>query len=227
MTSIAAASLVVLAKRPVAGRVKTRLCPPLTSEEAAALAQAALADTLIAVLQAPVARRVAVLDGEPGPWLPRGIELIMQRGDGLAERIASAFSDVGGPALLIGSDTPQVSPTLLGAAARALLSTGVDAVLGPAVDGGWWIAGLRRPTPAAFCGVAMSTDTTGSEQLARFGALGLSVATLPMLRDVDRINDARAVAIEAPETMFAATFRALTHREGMEMEPEGRSLARR
>ncbi len=221
-----ATSVVVLAKAPVAGRVKTRLCPPLTLQEAAMLAEAALADTLAAAVAAPFARRFLALDGTPGSWLPAGIEVIDQRGDGLDERIASAFEDVGGPALLVGSDTPQLSPLLLAEAARGLLSHDVDAVLGCAVDGGWWIAGLRRPMPTAFRGVPMSTSTTGVRQLARFRALGLSVVMLPELRDVDRVDDAWAVATESPGTAFAATFRAMQREERLS-DTRGRSLARR
>ncbi len=222
-----AATIVVLAKAPVAGRVKTRLCPPLMPQEAATLAEAALSDTLAAVLATRCARRVLALDGAPGLWLPRGIEVIGQRGERLDERISCAFDDVGGPVLLIGSDTPQVSTTLLVTAARALLSPGVDAVLGHALDGGWWIAGLRRPTPSAFRGVPMSTSTTGARQLDRFRALGLSVVTLPLLRDVDLIDDARAVATEAPGTAFAATFRALQAYDDLVRGAGGRYPARR
>ncbi|MCX3061687.1 glycosyltransferase, partial [Streptomyces sp. GXMU-J5] len=86
-------TLLVLAKEPVAGRVKTRLTPPFTPREAAALAEAALRDTLDAALAAPVRRRVLVLAGEPGPWLPPGFDVVPQRGDGLDERIAAAFED--------------------------------------------------------------------------------------------------------------------------------------
>ncbi|HLM51248.1 MAG TPA: hypothetical protein VK279_11935, partial [Solirubrobacteraceae bacterium] len=72
------AALVVLAKAPVRGNVKTRLSPPCTPEQAADLAAAALADTLDAVLATPAARRVIVLDGHPGPWLPPGLDVLRQ-----------------------------------------------------------------------------------------------------------------------------------------------------
>ena len=219
-------TIVVLTKVPVPGRVKTRLCPPLSFADAALLAEAALRDTFAAVLGAPAARRVGALDGEPGAWFPPAFDAIAQRGYGLDERIESAFEDVGGPAILIGSDTPQVSPGLLARAARTLLSSGVDAVVGPAMDGGWWIAGLRRPAPNAFRGVPMSTATTGAEQYARFRHLGLSVAMLPVLRDVDVIEDAYAVAAEAPDSMFAAAFREVSGRRAIEPEKRLPSLAR-
>ncbi|NEA82606.1 glycosyltransferase, partial [Actinospica acidiphila] len=76
-------TLLVIAKEPRPGRVKTRLTPPFTPEEAAALAEAALADTLDAVARTPARRRVLVLDGSPGPWLPAGVEVVPQCAGGL------------------------------------------------------------------------------------------------------------------------------------------------
>ena len=113
-------TLIVIAKAPVPGRVKTRLSPPCTPDQAAALARAALQDTLDAAACAAAGRRVVALDGAPGDWLPSGFEVIAQRGDGLGERLACAFEDVGGPAFLIGMDTPQVTPALLDAGLRAV-----------------------------------------------------------------------------------------------------------
>ena len=175
-----ATTLLVIAKQPVPGRVKTRLVPPCTHEQAAALAEAALADTLRTVLMAPAGRRVLVLDGEPGPWLPPGFDIVPQCGGPLDERLAAAFAAVRGPALLIGMDTPQVTPGLLAVDWRA-----ADAVFGPAADGGFWALGLREPDPALLRGVPMSTSATGAIQRARLVAAGLRVAELPQLRDVD------------------------------------------
>lgn len=200
-------ALIVIAKAPVPGRVKTRLCPPCTPQQAAALAEAALADTLAAVAATPVARRVCALDGEPGPWLPDGIEVLAQRGDGLGARLAAAFDDVGGAALLIGMDTPQVTPAQLGAALAALRAPGADAVLGLAPDGGYWAIGLRTPDPSVFAGVPMSTALTGAAQQARLLETGRRVRLLPELRDVDTIADARTVAAAAPDGCFAAALR--------------------
>ena len=186
------------------GRVKTRLVPPCTPRQAAALAEAALADTLHAVLAAPARRRVLVLDGEPGPWLPPGFDVVPQCCGGLDERLAAAFAAVPGPALLIGMDTPQLTPGLL-----AVDWEVADAWFGPAADGGFWGLGLRRPDAALVRGVPMSTADTGAVQRARLHAAGLRVAELPRLRDVDTAADAAAVARQAPLTRFAARAREL------------------
>jgi hypothetical protein len=199
-----ATTLLIIAKQPVPGRVKTRLVPPCTHEQAASLAEAALADSLHALLLAPARRRVLVLDGEPGPWLPPGFDIVPQCGGGLDERLAAAFAAVDGPALLVGMDTPQVTPGLLTVDWRA-----ADAWFGPAADGGFWALGLRSPDPALLRGVPMSTAQTGAVQRARLLAAGLRVADLPVLRDVDTAADAVSVAREAPRTRFAARVREL------------------
>lgn len=207
--SVSAPALAVIAKAPVAGRVKTRLCPPCTPQQAAALAGAALQDTLAAVAATPTHRRVLVLEGEPGDWVPEGFEIVPQRGDGLAERLAYAFATIGEPTLLVGMDTPQVTAALLIEASALLRMEDVDAVQGDAADGGYWAIGLQRPDPAAFAGVPMSVDHTAAAQRARLTELGLTVADLPALRDVDTIEDAVAVAAAAPDSHFAAALRAL------------------
>jgi rSAM/selenodomain-associated transferase 1 len=198
-----APALLVIAKAPVPGRVKTRLCPPCTPAQAAAIARAALLDTLATAVATPrTCRCVLVLDGEPGPWVPPAFEVIPQRGDGLAERLAAAFADAGGPAFLVGMDTPQVTPALLASGLDAAAHG--EAVLGATLDGGYWGIGLRRPDPAVFAGVPMSTARTGAAQRARLGALGLATATLPPLRDVDTFADARAVLPLVAGSRFAA-----------------------
>jgi rSAM/selenodomain-associated transferase 1 len=202
-------ALVVIAKEPLPGRVKTRLSPPCTREQAAALAEAALQDTLAAIAAAPARRRVLALDGRPGRWLPAGFEVVPQRGGGLGQRLAGALLDAGGPALVVGMDTPQLSSGLLRHAAARLMTPAVDAVLGPALDGGYWAIGMRRPSQAAFEGVPMSTSRTGVEQRRRLEELGLRVAVLPPLRDVDTIDDAHAVARACPEGAFALELAAL------------------
>ena len=127
--------LLVLAKAPVAGRVKTRLCPPYLPEEAAGLAAAALADVLDAVRASPAARRVLVLDGDPDLVDVRGFDVRPQVSGTHDVRLAAAFADAAGsPAVLVGMDTPQLTPALLTLAGDALSDH--DACLGLAVDGG-------------------------------------------------------------------------------------------
>ena len=176
-------TVIVIAKEPVPGRVKTRLTPPFSPPEAARLAQAALADTLDVVAAAPVARRVIALDGQPGPWLPPGFEVVQQRGNGLDERLAAAFSDAHAigrlPMVLIGMDTPQVTPELLADAALPLASAEADACFGPAADGGYWLLGLQAPDWSLLHGVPMSRSDTGRVQLRRLMDAGLRVAMLP------------------------------------------------
>jgi uncharacterized protein len=199
-------AILVLAKEPRAGRSKTRLTPPLSPAQAARLAAAALETTLAAVRDASVSRKVVVLEGLPGEWLQPGFQLQRQHGGDHARRIANAFADAGAPALLIGMDSPQVTARLLDDAMVALMAPGTDAVLGHAEDGGWWALGLRRADRTVFDGIPMSRDDTGARQHRRLVELGLRTATLPTLRDVDLIEDARAVAAEIPESAFARTL---------------------
>jgi hypothetical protein len=197
--------VLVMAKAPVPGRVKTRLCPPLDHRQAAALAGAALTDTLIAVDAVAAERRVLVLSGaHPAPdgWL-----VVPQRGAGLAERLAHAFTDTARPgvvSLVVGMDTPHLDPGVLAGAALALAHA--DAVLGPAIDGGFWLLGLREPGHAqALRGVRMSMP---ARTAAALRARGLRLAHAPALRDVDTIADAWAVARAHPHLGFAAAVRA-------------------
>ncbi|WP_431925783.1 TIGR04282 family arsenosugar biosynthesis glycosyltransferase [Nonomuraea jabiensis] len=205
------AQIVIIAKEPVAGRVKTRLTPPFSPDQAAALAEAALRDSLLAVAETTAAQRVLALDGLPGSWLPPGFVVIPQRGSGLDERLAAAFSDAyrlrPEPVVLIGMDTPQVTPALLEEAADALECH--DAVFGPAADGGFWLLGLREPDPSLLRGVPMSHPETGKHQLDRLDRAGLTVHLLPELTDVDTLADATEVAAGAPGSRFAAVLREL------------------
>jgi rSAM/selenodomain-associated transferase 1 len=200
-------TVIVIAKAPEPGRCKTRLSPPCTSDQAALLAAAALQDTLEAVAGSHARRKVVALDGDAGHWLPSGFEVVAQRGRGLDERLEAAFVDVAEPALLVGMDTPQLTAALLNDSLATLEKT--DAVLGHTVDGGFWAVGLQRSIPWAFAGVPMSTAWTGAAQQRRLESLGLRVATLPVMNDVDYISDAIDVAEQAVESNFAATFRAL------------------
>jgi uncharacterized protein len=199
--------VLVMAKSPVAGRVKTRLCPPCTPAEAAAIAEAARADTLAAVAACRAGRRIVALDGAPGPWLPPGFEVIPQVDGGLDIRLAAAWAAAGGAGVQIGMDTPQVTPALLDGALESLDTTA--AALGPTADGGWWAIGLRRPDARVFVGVPMSTPHTGAAQLGRLRLLGLSVSVLPALVDLDTVADLPTVAASGAAIRTAAQARRI------------------
>ncbi|RJQ69188.1 DUF2064 domain-containing protein [Pseudonocardiaceae bacterium YIM PH 21723] len=206
------AVLLVVAKAPVPGLAKTRLCPPATPEQSANIAAASLLDTVDAALSTPDTTVAVAFTGD----LHRAARsaqvdsalarctVFPQRGDGLAERLANAHADVaqrfpGIPVLQIGMDTPQVTPQLLHACIRRLWVE--RSVLGLATDGGWWALGLQDPLRAsALLDVPMSTSDTG---LLTYRAL-IEPALLPELSDVDTMADARRVATEVPGSRFAA-----------------------
>lgn len=199
-------TIMVIAKEPVPGRVKTRLTPPLPPYRAAELAMAALLDTLDEVAQWPARRHVLVLDGRQTFDVPRNFEVWPQADGGLDERLAAAFARADGPALLVGMDTPQlrtehVAPVLeLGAWDRN------DCWIGPATDGGFWSLALAELRPELLRGVPMSTPRTYDAQCARLRSAGLRVGVLGELRDVDTAVDAAAVAQQCVGGRFADTW---------------------
>ncbi|MGC4847342.1 TIGR04282 family arsenosugar biosynthesis glycosyltransferase [Micromonospora sp. DT15] len=207
--------LLLVAKAPVPGQAKTRLCPPADPTQAARIAAASLLDTLAAVRA--TASTIPVLahtgrfaDAEYSAELTAalaGWHLLPQRGDTFADRLANAHADTaaafpGRPVLQIGMDTPQIGPALLSAALDRLAEH--EAVFGPALDGGWWALGLRDSRYAsALREVPMSTDDTGRRTLAALRGHGVRPAILPVQRDVDDWSTALAVAADLPGTRFA------------------------
>lgn len=221
--------LLVLAKAPVAGLAKTRLCPPASPIDAAAIAAAALLDTLEAADSVPGTRVMVAWTGELAhaecaDELRRalaGTELFEQCEGPLGRRIAEAHAEVarrapGSAVLQIGMDTPQLDADALTTAFAPLRATApsgspglVDAVLGPALDGGWWSLGLRDPRQAAMIAdVPMSRADTGELTRRALLAGGLKVRALAAVRDVDEAGDAHIVAAEAPHGRFAAQVHA-------------------
>jgi glycosyltransferase A (GT-A) superfamily protein (DUF2064 family) len=198
--------LLVVAKAPVPGFAKTRLCPPATPRQAAEIAAAALLDTLDAVAATPGAVPVVASTGDftraaQSDQLDRSlsaVRVVPQRGDSFGERLANAHADAaavcpGLPVLQIGMDTPQVTAGFLAASARELLAR--DAVLGRAEDGGWWALGLRDPGKArVLAGVPMSQPETGALTHTALAGAGLTPGPLRRLSDVDTMSDAQRVA---------------------------------
>ncbi|MBM0275915.1 TIGR04282 family arsenosugar biosynthesis glycosyltransferase [Micromonospora tarensis] len=207
--------LLLVAKAPVPGRAKTRLCPPADHTQAARVAAAALLDTLAAVRATPstipvLAHTGRFTEAEYGAELTAalaGWHLLPQRGDTFADRLANAHADTGAafpgrPVLQIGMDTPQLRPAVLRTALDGLAAH--EAVLGPALDGGWWALGLRDPGyGSALRDVPMSSDDTCRRTVAALRRRGILPALLPVQRDVDDWSSALAVAADLPGTRFA------------------------
>jgi glycosyltransferase A (GT-A) superfamily protein (DUF2064 family) len=198
-------AIIVIAKETIPGRVKTRLHPPFSLEQAAELAAASLSDTLRAVSTLGASERILYVDGTVLPAGSEGYRVIPQTSGTLDERLAAVFDRMIGPALLVGMDTPQLSHRHLAHVFENWPSD-IDAWFGPAEDGGFWALGLREPNGDLIRGVPMSQDDTGVRQRERLDAAGLRVALLPTLTDVDTIDSAAQVAAIAPETEFARTM---------------------
>ena len=198
-------AIVVIAKECLPGKVKTRLHPPLSLEQAAELAAASLADTLAVASQLPATRYILAFDGVTAPVEASAWEILPQSTGGLDERLAAIFDTLAEPTLLLGMDTPQVSAELL---APVFTDWGdeTDAWFGPADDGGFWALALKNPSGTLLRGVPMSRSDTGAHQLRRLDEAGLSVRVLPTLTDIDTITDAHTVASAAPRTRFARAY---------------------
>lgn len=198
MSATPRGALVVMAKEPAVGRVKTRMHPPLSLEQAAALYTAMLEDVLAASV---AACRALELDGvlalHPpdacarfAAQVPRGLRVIAQRGASLSERMTCAVAEVaaGGasPVLLRGSDSPLLGEATLAEALAALETA--DVVLTPDPDGGYGLVGVRRPVPGLF-EHAMSTERVLEDTIANAEARGLLVARTQPGFDLDTAQD--------------------------------------
>lgn len=197
-------ALAVMAKAPRPGRVKTRLQPPLSAEDAAALNVCFLRDTaenIAAVSRdgsaqglicyTPVGDETA-FDG----LLPEGFALIAQRGDGFGERLLCAAEDIlscgFGAVCLIDSDSPTLPTESLREAVVELSRPGDRVVVGPSEDGGYYLIGLKRAEPKVFDGIAWSTEHVYRETVERVREAGLELVELPKWYDVD---DSASLAI--------------------------------
>jgi len=181
-------TLIIIAKECIPGRVKTRLHPPLSLEQAASLASASLADTFRAVSTLDASRRILLFDGNLFPLGSEPYDVIHQVSGDLDMRLGAIFDECDGPTVLVGMDTPQLEAAML------------------ADDGGYWTIAMAEPDGSLIRGVPMSRDDTGALQLERLTGAGLRVRMLPELVDVDTIDDARLVAGFAPHTEFARTL---------------------
>ena len=185
-------ALLVVAKRPAPGRTKTRLTPPLSPEQAAALYECFLRDTLDLVRRLPdVAPAIAYLPAEERAYfeaLAPDFELLLQEGDDLGERLDNALTRllVAGyqQVAIMNSDGPTLPPACLTGAFDALAG-GADIVLGPCDDGGYYLIGLKQPAPRLLREVRMSTPDVLADTIAIAAEEGLTVELLPTWYDVD------------------------------------------
>ena len=197
-------TVAVVAKECVPGRVKTRLTPQLSPVEAARLAQASLDDTLDLVRALPAGRRILFFSGQAPPSAV-GVEVMEQPEGALDVRLGHLFDAVTGSLLLIGMDTPQLTAEAVAGPVWSWPDS-VDAWFGPAADGGYWALAMREPDGGLIRGVTMSAPETGREQRRRLVDAGLRVRDLETLRDVDHVEDAGAVAVDAPHGRFASVW---------------------
>jgi rSAM/selenodomain-associated transferase 1 len=195
-------ALIVMAKKPTIGTTKTRLCPPLTREEAVSLYRCFLLDTLKLMTRVDgVQPIIAYLPVDAEPFFkrlaPPGFEFIRQIGADLAERLdyvlthclQKGYRQV----VAVDSDSPTLPVAHLKQAFRALEDPTMDVVLGPCDDGGYYLIGMKSPHPTLFRGIVMSTSTVAAETLERARSNDLRSACLPNWYDVDTAEDLERV----------------------------------
>jgi rSAM/selenodomain-associated transferase 1 len=221
-------AIAVMAKAPVPGRVKTRLSPPLSPDEATALsgcflrdvtanlaeaARAAPIDAYVAfapaggeaLLRAVIAPGTKLVLADGSPAMPDGVERF---GRSLLHAARALFA-LGYDAVgLLNSDSPTLPTALLVEAARALAAPGERVVLGPADDGGYYLLAMKAPHAALFRDIDWSTERVASQTSARAAALGLERVTLPTWYDVDDAASLQALLDELDGAGRPAGFAA-------------------
>ncbi len=190
-------TVVMMAKAPQAGAVKTRLCPPLTFEAAAALYHGFLLDTAAKIASLETAQPVisyAPASGEAffaaavPNWVRQpqdGSDLGARMHNCVTQLLAQGYDHV----LLTGSDLPTLPLCIFRQAIELAASPRIDVILGPSEDGGYYLIGLRSPYPALFANMTWSTSDVLAETVLRATRLGLRIAYLPTWYDIDTPAD--------------------------------------
>jgi len=189
--------VVVMAKAPRSGDVKTRLVPPLTYSQAATLADCFIRDTVLNVRQIVDSLMIAYAPADARPdlelLLPSNLLWFEQRGDDLGERldsVANHLSMLGyGPFVILGADSPTLPATFIEQALEVLASGQADVTLGPTTDGGYYLVGMNSAIGGLFRNIDWSTPFAYEETVANANALNLRLHTLPMWYDVDTPAD--------------------------------------
>lgn len=205
-------ALVIFAKAPIPGEVKTRLCPPLTPDEAATLHGSFVLDMLertklaVAKLQLPFHRYLACAPSSALVFFKimeerQGVRLLDQIGEDLGQRMHRTSVDLFAKGykqvIIVGTDVPTL-PLSVYQEAFAMLGRS-DVVLGPALDGGYYLIGLAQPAEKLFTGVPWSTDQVLAVTQQQAKALGLSVGLTTAWRDIDTIADLQSLIAECQE----------------------------
>lgn len=200
--------LIVFTRYPVPGTTKTRLIPAIGPERAAALQRQMTEATLSAARSLGEQRELSIevlftggTRSQLVAWLGADLDYRPQATGDLGQRLvaafAAAFAAGARRVVAIGIDCPELTAELLGQAFERLAT--VPVVIGPATDGGYYAIGLQRPIPELFVGIAWSSDRVCRQTLAIARRLGLTVAELPPLSDVDRPDDLARLPDFAPE----------------------------
>ena len=190
--------LIIFAKEPVPGQVKTRLCPPLSPQTAARLYGQFLEDVLEEMAKLPQSRVALAYTPNTARsffqgLVPPGLLLMAQAGEDLGERLRRAFTwgfAQGASTVLIrNSDSPDLPHSVVTEAHEILDRGQAQVVLGPCPDGGYYLVGLKSPQPRLFHGINWSSPTVLSDTLTQAGRLGLTVHHLPTWLDIDTLAD--------------------------------------
>lgn len=195
MVSNVSSALLIFAKWPVPGAVKTRLSPPLTAEEAANLYRCMLLDTLAATRSLSGIMRILCYDGDALEKhfreLAPEVRLVRQQGKGLGERLQTAFAEAFGNGFssvaVIGTDTPHLATTRVVTAFGLMAEEKTDLVFGPSDDGGYYLLAMKQLHPELFRAIPWSSATVLEESLARAAAAGLRTTLLPGDFDLDTV----------------------------------------
>jgi len=206
----------VFAKQPVTGKVKTRLCPPLTPEQAADLYRVCLQETVTRMSALSDCQLAICYSGDEN-WFAAtfpGVMLVPQRGNDLGTRMAQCFSDwlAAGyaAAVLIGSDAPDLPLERIEQAFIAL--AGADLVYGPALDGGYYLVGEAIHHPQLYQGIAWSTEKVLEQSLSKAAQLGLRTVLLEPWDDLDDLRALLRLVARTPHSLTALyAARVLSH----------------
>jgi rSAM/selenodomain-associated transferase 1 len=200
-------ALVIFAKAPIPGQVKTRLCPPLTGDEAATLQGTLVLDVVerSRTVERQMDRFLACSPQKEHPFFKimegrHGIRTLDQIGDDIGSRMAGVFDELFGlgyrRVIMVGTDVPTLQPAVFVEAQQSLAKH--DLVVGPAQDGGYFLIGMTKPLPQLFQDIPWSTGEVMALTLKKAAALGLTVAQLAVGRDLDRVDDLLAFASQVP-----------------------------